>query len=204
MQQCQRRAFPNVRILQLQLVPSGCWNSVPATHTHTHWLWVCHLVQLLCPSFMVCLSNNVFKLFCLDTHLAAVYLLTLISVCQLCQIEQCTDTWREECDVKGRKRPHKGSPQEGVERWRKAGGGVGGGEVWDSFCSAHKQTPYTPYEPKVTASLLLWVSTEVYTDMHELTGGCEASTDSSCLSFTPETCRQTRLGVDMSPPSPPP
>lgn len=105
--------------------------------------------------------------------------------------------------MKGRKRPHKGSPQEGVERWRKAGGGGVGG-VRQFLLSTQTNTIYTPYEPKVTASLLLWVSTEVYTDMHELTGGCEASTDSSCLSFTPETCRQTRLGVDMSPPSPPP
>lgn len=53
---------------------------------------------------------------------------------------------------------------------------------------------------KGDAGLNTMHSVSTYTDMYELTGGCEASI---CLNFTPETCKQTRLRVDMSPPSPP-
>lgn len=67
------RLFPNVGWA------SGCWNSVPATHTHTQAALRCHLLQLPCLNLTVCLLNNcvcfVWVLFCLHACLASVYLL---------------------------------------------------------------------------------------------------------------------------------
>lgn len=78
----------------------------------------------------------------------------------LCQIEQCTDKYREECDLEGEEATTQGETREGVvDQWRRKR--VGGG--WrltyhpaarqflaPSFGSAHKQTPH---EPKGDAGL---------------------------------------------------
>lgn len=115
--------------------------TVSQQHTHTHWLWVCHLVQLLCPSFMVCLSNNVLKLFCLDTHLAAVYLLTLYQSVSSARLSSAQTREGRNVMWRGGRDHTRGAPR---RAWSDGGRqGVGGWEVWDSFCSAHKQTPYT-------------------------------------------------------------
>lgn len=89
---------------------------------------------------MVCPSNNVSYLFeCLPAD--------FVSVHQLCQTEQCTDKYREECDFEGEEETTQGETREGVEQWRRERG------VWRltyhpavrqflalSFNLAHKQT----------------------------------------------------------------
>lgn len=117
-----------------------------------------------------------------------------VSVRQLCQVGQ-----REGRNVmmKGRKRPHtQGRPG---RAWSDGGGGEGAEADMPSRCEtvpSQSQLGIQTHEPKVILSSMLYTHDNVWQAF-------DASTDSSCLSFTPETCRQTRPCVDMSPPSPP-
>lgn len=116
--------------------------TVSQQHTHTHWLWVCHLVQLLCPSFMVCLSNNVFKLFCLDTHLAAVYLLTLYQSVSSARLSSAQTREGRNVMWRGGRDHTRGAPRRAWSDGGRQGGGEVGG-VRQFLLSTQTNTIYT-------------------------------------------------------------
>ena len=167
-------------------------------HTHTQAALRCHLLQLPCLNLTVCLLNDcvcfVWVLFCLHA---------LASPLSTCCLRVSPSTLpgrakrREECDDEGEEETtHTGETREGVEWWRRGGGGEADMPSCCETVPSQFQLGIQTHEPKVILSSVLYTHDNVWQAFN-------ASMDSSCLSFTPETCRQTRPCVDMSPPSPP-